>query len=65
MGSFGSLDPHGHPGGVLIAEISLFQTFVLIFESKAASGNSVMIFKMSLGAPLFNLSAKSCKFLGF
>ena len=53
MGSSSSVDSHGHPGGVLIAEISLFQIFVLIFESKAASGNSVMIFKMNLGVLLF------------
>ena len=35
MGSSGSKDPHGHPGGVLIAEVSLSQTFVLIFCVKS------------------------------
>ena len=64
-GFSGSLEPHGYPGVVLIAEISSLQTFVLIYESKAASGNPVMILKINLSDLFFDSNVKSCIFLGF
>ena len=65
MGLSGSLDLYGHPGGVLIAVKSLFETLFGFFDPKGASGNSVIIFKMISGNILFNYDVKSCIFMGF
>ena len=65
MGSSGSVDPYGHPGGVLIAVKSLFETLFGFFDPKGASGNSVIIFKMISGVILFNYNVKSCILMRF
>ena len=65
MGYSGFVDSHGHPGGVLIAEVSLFQTFVLIFVSKAVSGNSAMIYQMITQVISNNFNIIKAMFLGF
>ena len=65
MGYSGFVDSHGHPRGVLIAEVSLFQTFVLIFVSKAVSGNSAMIYQMITQVISNNFNIIKAMFLGF
>ena len=65
MGSSASVDPHGNPGGILIAKVSLFQTFVLIFVSKAVSGNSAMIYQMITQVISNNFNIIKAMFLGF
>ena len=65
VGSSGSIDPNGHLGGVLIAEISSVIMFVLIFLCLERPLVNILIVKMMHGVHCIDINIKITYFCKF